>query len=209
MVSREGPSVLHRGQCGFAFIRSSRSKGSAASSEPVLGKGSLAGFSALLCRSETVLRLTELGQVECRDLLGLLDLLLVRLHLALHLVDEGLHPLVVFLVLIGSEGELLDLPLRLPHVLLSIAKPPRFSLQLRLKFTNAGFHLVDGLLSSLESVQLGLIAPSVSVLDLRLHHLPLPLQLDGSFLLHPQFISKTSSVNHGTLGLLLASPRLA
>merc|ERR1719189_3141220 len=88
-----------------------------------------------------------------------------------------------------------------PHVLLSIAKPPRFCLQLGLQLTNAGFHLVDGLLSSLECVQLGLVTASMSVLDLRLYHLPLPLQLDGSLLLHPQFIGKTSSVNHGTLGL--------
>ena len=117
-----------------------RSKGGTASPQPALSKGSLASLSALLCRPKAVLGLTELGQVEGGDLLGLLDLLLVGLHLALHLVDEGLHPertnmidpsisrkglvpLVVFLVLIGSKGELLDLPLGLPQVLLGISKP--------------------------------------------------------------------------------------
>ena len=69
-----------------------RSKGGTASPEPVLSKSSLAGLGSFLCRSKAVLGLAELGQVERRDLLGLLDLLLVGLHLALHLVDEGLHP---------------------------------------------------------------------------------------------------------------------
>ena len=38
------------------------------------------------------LYLTELGKVESCNLLGLLDLLLVRLHLTLQLVNHRLHP---------------------------------------------------------------------------------------------------------------------
>ena len=58
----------------------------------------------------------ELGQVESGDLLGLLNLLLVGLDLALQLVDQGLHPLMVLPVLILLVSELLDVPLRLPEL---------------------------------------------------------------------------------------------
>merc|ERR1711994_979334 len=61
--------------------------------------------------------LAVLGQVEGGDLLGLLDLLLVALDLALKLVDESLHALVVLLVLVTGEGQLLDRPLGLAEVL--------------------------------------------------------------------------------------------
>ena len=47
--------------------------------------------------------LAVLGQVEGGDLLRLLDLLLVRLDLALQLVDQGLHPLVVLAVLVLQD----------------------------------------------------------------------------------------------------------
>ena len=51
--------------------------------------------SALLRRLQVSLDLAELGQVEGGDLLGLLDLLLVALHLVLQLVHQLLHTLVV------------------------------------------------------------------------------------------------------------------
>ena len=47
--------------------------------------------------------LAVLGQVEGGDLLRLFDLLLVRLDLALQLVDQGLHPLVVLAVLVLQD----------------------------------------------------------------------------------------------------------
>ena len=59
---------------------------------PVLGDVDLAQLAALLRLLEVLLSLPELGQVDGGDLLRLLDLLLVRLHLALHLVDQRLHP---------------------------------------------------------------------------------------------------------------------
>ena len=61
----------------------------------------------------TCLCLAELGQVEGCDLLGLLNLLLVGLDLALQLVNETLHPLVVLPVLVLLVAQLLDLALRL------------------------------------------------------------------------------------------------
>ena len=53
--------------------------------------------------------LPELGEVECGDLLRLLDLLLVGLDLVLQLVHHLLHPLVVLVVLI-LLGEEIGLP---------------------------------------------------------------------------------------------------
>merc|ERR1712192_357772 len=52
--------------------------------------------------TEGACHLAVLGKVESCDFLGLLDLLLVGLHLALQLVNEGLHPLMVLAILIAG-----------------------------------------------------------------------------------------------------------
>ena len=91
-----------------------RSDGGAAGPSTVLGEGLLVGVGALSGVGHAVLGLPVLGQVEGGDLLRLLDLLLVGLDLALQLVDQGLHPLVVLAVLILLVGQLLDVPLRPP-----------------------------------------------------------------------------------------------
>merc|ERR1719220_906584 len=85
-----------------------RSNGGAAGPSTVLGEGLLVGVGALSGVGHAVLGLPVLGQVEGGDLLGLLDLLLVGLDLALQLVDQGLHPLVVLAVLILLVAQLLD-----------------------------------------------------------------------------------------------------
>ena len=100
-----------------------RSDGLAPGPEPVLGERGLPVLRPLLGGAQAALGLPVLRQVQVRDLLGLLDLLLVRLDLALQLVDEALHPLVVLPVLVLSVGQLLDGPLRLAEVLLGVAKP--------------------------------------------------------------------------------------
>ena len=66
-------------------------------------------------------------------------------HLALELVDEGLHPLVVLAVLIGGKGQLLDGPLGLAQVLGHVSEAPALSVKLRLKLADAGLHLDHGL----------------------------------------------------------------
>merc|ERR1739846_156771 len=76
----------------------------------VLCKNLLVGISTFLRRLKISLDLAELGQVEGSDLLGLLNLLLVALHLVLQLVNQLLHPLVVLVVLLLRECELLDAP---------------------------------------------------------------------------------------------------
>merc|ERR1740119_57670 len=77
----------------------------------------LIGISAGLSIAQGACHLAVLGQVEGGDLLGLLDLLLVGLHLALQLVNQGLHPLVVLAILIGGKAQLLDGPLGFAEVL--------------------------------------------------------------------------------------------
>ena len=56
-----------------------------------------------------------LGKVQCCNFFSLLNLLLVRLDFALKLVNQGLHPLVVLLVLILLVDKLFDPTLRLPE----------------------------------------------------------------------------------------------
>ena len=80
-----------------------RSDGGAAGPSTVLGEGLLVGVRALGGVGNAVLGLPVLGQVEGGDLLGFLNLLLVRLDLALELVDQGLHPLVVLAVLVLQD----------------------------------------------------------------------------------------------------------
>ena len=106
-----------------------RSDGGAAGPSTVLGEGLLVGVGALSGVGHAVLGLPVLGQVEGGDLLRLLDLLLVRLDLALQLVDQGLHPLVVLPVLVLLVGELLDPPLGPLQVLRGVAIPPASSIQ--------------------------------------------------------------------------------
>ena len=95
----------------WQHIATYRSNGRAAGPSTVLGEGLLVGVGALSGVGHTVLGLPVLGQVEGGDLLGLLDLLLVGLDLALQLVDQGLHPLVVLAVLVLLVAQLLDLAL--------------------------------------------------------------------------------------------------
>ena len=117
--------------------------------------------------------LAVLGQVEGGDLLRLLDLLLVRLDLALQLVDQGLHPLVVLAVLVLQdidneliwfcfdllESQLLDMPLGLAKVLLRIGHPPVLSVDLRLELPDPGLHLRHCLLAPLQRVLLCFVKP--------------------------------------------------
>merc|ERR1719411_422901 len=186
-----------------------RSDGGAAGPSTVLGEGLLVGVGTLGGIRDAVLGLPVLGQVEGGDLLGLLDLLLVGLDLALQLVDQGLHPLVVLAVLVLLVAQLLDLALGLAHVLLGISHAPVLSVQLRLELTDAGVHLGHGLLATLEGLALGLINAGLHVLDLSIQKLALPLKTLSGVLLSTELISQSGGVNHGTLGLLLAESSLS
>ena len=90
------------------------SDGGTATASTCLGEGLLVQIGSLRAPGQVGLHLPELCQVEGGDLLGLLNLLLVRLDLALELVNESLHSLVVLPVLVLLVGQLLDVPLRPP-----------------------------------------------------------------------------------------------
>merc|ERR1719323_434454 len=174
-----------------------------------LGQRLLRHVGTLLGPGQVGLHLAVLGQVEGGDLLGLLDLLLVRLDLALQLVDQTLHALVVLPVLFLGVGQLLDLPLGLAEVLLAVSVAPVLGVQLGLELADAGVHPGHGLLAALEGVGLGLVHSGLHVLDLGLQQPLLPLQGLGELLLGPQLVSEAGGVNHGALGLLLGQTGLA
>merc|ERR1712020_103614 len=97
----------------------------------------LSFFQLLLC-------LSELGQVEGSDLLGLLDLLLVGLDLLLQLAGQLSHPILVLLVFVNLERELLDLALGLLVALLVLSSPSLHVSKFDLKLTDATLQLGHG-----------------------------------------------------------------
>ena len=99
------------------FSNLHRADGGAAAASPGLGERLLVQVGALGAAGQVGLHLPVLGKVQGSNLLGLLNLLLVGLDLALELVNQALHPLVVLPVLVLLVGQLLDVPLRLAQVL--------------------------------------------------------------------------------------------
>merc|ERR1719208_752397 len=198
--SRSGLSWLHRLH---------RGQGGSTGPGAGLGQGLLAHVSALHGAGEVGLHLPVLGKVQGGDLLGLLDLLLVALDLALELVDQSLHPLVVLPVLLLGVSQLLDLTLGLAKVLLAISVAPVLGVQLGLELADAGVHPGHGLLAALQSVGLGLVHSGLHVLDLGLEQPLLPLKGLGHLLLGAELVGETGGVDHGSLGLLLGKRGLA
>merc|ERR1739846_245299 len=139
------------------------SKGGSTGPGLSLGKSLLGLVSALVGSGEVGLDLAVLGEVEGGDLLSLLNLLLVGLDLALELVNQTLHALVVLPVLILAVGPMLDLPLGFAEVLLAVSVAPGLSIHLRLELPDAGVHPGHGLLASLEDVGLGLVHSGLRV----------------------------------------------
>merc|ERR1740123_2724305 len=168
-------------------------------------EGRLGQPGAILGLLQLLLGLPELSQVEGGDLLSLLNLLLVGLDLGLQLTSEVAHGHLVLLVLVVLEGELLDLALSLLVTLHVVGGAGLHAAQLNLKLPDAGLQLGHGGLSSLHR---GLIGISKAVLHVGHGGLqgPLGLGLDRDVvLLSTELISKTSSVNHCFLGLLLGA----
>merc|ERR1719187_1589603 len=98
----------------------------------------------------------------------LLDLLLAGLHLALQLVNQGLHAFMILLVFICSEDQLLDAAFRFPQVLANISIAPALCIKVGFQLTDASLHLDHGLPASLQSIDFSLISPGSSVLALGL-----------------------------------------
>merc|ERR1712183_1225366 len=140
------------------FVNLHRANGGAATTGTGLGKGLLVQVGTLGASGQVGLHLAELGKVEGSNLLGLLDLLLVRLDLALKLVNESLHPLVVLPVLVLLVGQLLDVPLVLAQVLLGVSAPTVLSIHLGLELADAGLHLGHCLFAALQCILLSFVA---------------------------------------------------
>merc|ERR1711920_825453 len=147
--------------------------------------------------------LPVLGKVQGSNFYGFLNLLLVRLDLALELVNKSLHTFMVLLVLISSKGQLLDLALSLAQILGRVTKPPALSIKLGFKLSDSGLHLHHGLFASLKGIHLSLISTRLGILALSLEELAVLLQVHGKVLLSTELISKSCSINHGSSSLLL------
>merc|ERR1719411_944893 len=185
------------------------SHGGAASLGLVLGQDLLVDVGSLLGLLEVGLDLTELGQVEGGDLLSLLDLLLVGLDLVLQLVNQLLHPLVVLVVLLLREGELLDAASCAPLGLLRLNKTALLVVELRLQVLDLLLQPGGDLPASLDSLLLRFVQLGLHVLHLVLQVATVLLAVLGVLLLPTKLISKTSSVDHGLLRLVLGNPALA
>merc|ERR1712029_446147 len=153
-------------------------------------------------RSKVALDLSVLGKIKGSNLLSLFNLLLVRLDLALELVNQSLHSLMILSVFILRVGKLLDLALRLAEILQAVSIASVLSIKVRFKLTDASVHSSHGFLASLKGIGLSLINSSLHVFDLSLKKSLFSLKSLGKLLLRSELISKTSSINHGTLSLL-------
>merc|ERR1719499_1348865 len=172
--------------------------------------GLLGGMESILSHSGSVLSLlklllslSELGQVEGSNLLSLFNLLLVGLDLLLQLAGQLRHSVLVLLVLIILELELLDLAVSLLvglHVLtsagLDIAK-------LNLKLSDSGLKLGHGRLATTHSSIIGISKTVLKLSQLGLHSSLALGQSGDMVLLRSELISKSGSINHSLLGLLL------
>merc|ERR1719193_2935001 len=158
---------------------------------------------ALLDLLQLLLGLPELGQVEGGDLLGLLDLLLVGLDLGLQLGGQVGHPVLVLLVLASGEGELLALAL---STLISLGGLSSASLgagELGLQLVDLVLQLGHGGLATLGGGVLGISKASLELSQLVVQGLLGGSLGRGVVLLGAELVSKTSSVDHRLLGLLL------
>merc|ERR1711983_147118 len=168
-----------------------------------LSQSLLIRVSPLLSISKVSLSLPELGKVHSSNLLSFLNLLLVRLDLGLELINQSLHALMVLAVLVSRVSQLLDSALRLAQVLLGIREATVFSIKLRFQLPDASFHLVHGLLASLQSISLSLIQSLLHVLDLALQQLTILLKGLSHILFSTELVSNAGSINHCLLCFLV------
>merc|ERR1719312_1561976 len=150
-----------------------------------------------------LLGLAELGKVQGSNLLSLLNLLLVSLDLLLELARHIRHSVLVLLVFILSELKLLNLAfssLGSLHVLRS-ANLDRS--QFRLELTNSVLKLSHGSLATSHGSSFSISKSSLKISKGSLEGALGSSLAVGMILFSSKFISKTSSINHGLLGLLL------
>merc|ERR1719480_626780 len=96
-------------------------------------------------------------------------------------------------ILILSISHLLDTPLRLAKVLLSISHSPGLSISFRFQFTDPGLHLQHGFLASLKSIGFSLIQLGGHILDLAFQKFAIPLKVKSQLLFRTEFISQRAA----------------
>merc|ERR1719220_1569499 len=152
---------------------------------------------------QLLLSLAELGQVEGGDLLGLLDLLLVGLDLALQLAGQVGHAVLVLPVLVILELELLDLTVSLLVSLHVLAGVGLDVAELNLKLPDPGLQLGHGGLAPAHGGVIGVGQTVLELAQLGLHGSLALGEGGGVILLGPQLVSQAGRVHHRLLGLLL------
>merc|ERR1719361_2598531 len=115
----------------------------------------------------------------------------------------------VLTVLLSLEGQLLDLALALPQVLLGVSQTSILGIQLGLELPDPSLHLAHGLLASLQCVLLGIVQAALHLLGLGLQQLLVMLQSLGQLLFSAELIGQAGGVDHRLLGLLLGEASLA
>merc|ERR1719208_525301 len=158
---------------------------------------------AILSLLQLLLSLAELGQVEGSNLLGFLNLLLVGLDLGLELGGQVGHAVLVLPVLVILELELLDFTVGLLVRLHVLSGAGLDIAELNLELTDASLQLGHGRLATTHGALIGV---SKTVLEFSKLGLKSSLALaEGRdmVLFRSELISKSGSINHGLLGLLL------
>merc|ERR1719445_1065392 len=158
---------------------------------------------SLLSLLKLLLGLAELGQVEGGDLLSLLNLLLVGLDLHLQLVGQLGHAVLVLLVLTLSKGELLGLALSSLVSLVGLASAGLGGGKLSLKLTDLALELGHGGLARLQGNVLSIGETSLKFSKSVGERVLASSKSGDMLLLSAELISKTSSINHGLLCLVL------
>merc|ERR1719414_953756 len=162
------------------------------------GYSSTSHFGSLLIFLKILLSFAELSQVQGGNFLSLLNLLLVGLDLLLKLAGQFRHA-----VFISLELKFLDMALSLLEGLVCFSSLGLDGSKFNLKLTNASLKLSHGITSTLGSNFIGLSQPQLNLSNLGLKS-TLSFALRRSMILFSsEFISKTGSINHGPLSLLL------
>merc|ERR1719305_83848 len=152
---------------------------------------------------QILLSLAELGQVEGGNFLGFFNLCLVSLDLSLQFAGQIRHAILVLVVFILLELKFLDAALSLLVTLVSVRSLRLDGSKFNLKLTDATLKLSHCSAATLGSDIIGFSESHLQFVDLGFKSTLGLILTIGMILLSPEFISKTGSINHGSLGLFL------
>merc|ERR1711978_16506 len=120
--------------------------------------------SSFFCFLQVSLNFSELSQIQSSNFFCLFYLLLVCLDLILELIDQFLHPFMVFVVFFLLESQILDTAIESSLVLLSINKTTLLLIQLSFKFTKSLLETLNNFSASFHCQLLGFIQFGLHVL---------------------------------------------